>query len=148
MGQDRKKALRIYPQSVLPARRAWPSPWSSFSCQAVLTTWDCGHSFPHTSGPPSAPPFQVLCPIVPPAPHPQVKFQGQSHGGLSGGQQEEGGEVTAETGLWWCTWPCGRGAAGPIVRPEVHHHNLEDHWAPGRNWKNKGEGAPEQEEDG
>lgn len=55
--------------------------------------------------------------------------------------------MTAVTGLRWCTWPCWRGDAGPTLRPEVHHHNLEDHWAPGRNRKNKGEGAPEQEED-
>lgn len=145
VGQDCKKALSIYPQSVLPARRAWPSPWASFSCQTVLTTWDCGHSLTHLD--PSTPPFQVLCPTGHPRSPSQVKFQGQSHGGLSGGQQGEDGEVTAVTGLWWCTRPCWRGDEGPILRPEVHHHNLEDHWAPGRNWKNKGEGAPEQEDD-
>lgn len=69
MGQDCKKAWRTYPQSVLPARRAWPSPWASFSCQTVLTPWDCGHSLTHLD--PSTSPSQVLCPIVPPAPHPK-----------------------------------------------------------------------------
>lgn len=103
-------------------------------------------AFPHTSGPLN-PTLPSPVSYRPPCSPSQVKFQGQSHGGLSGGQQGEDGEVTAVTGLWWCTRPCWRGDAGPILRPEVHHHNLEDHWAPGRNWKNKGEGAPEQEED-
>lgn len=62
-------------------------------------------------------------------------------------RKSEGGEVTAVRGLRRCTWPCWRGDARPILRPEGHHHDLEDHWAPGRNWKSKGEGAPEQEGD-
>lgn len=103
------------------------------------------HSLTHLD--PSTPPFQVLCPIIPPAPHPKSNSKARAMVAFLGGQQEEGEEVTAVTELWWCTWPSWRGDVGPVLRPAVHHHNLEDHRAPGRNWKNKGEGAPEQEED-
>lgn len=30
----------------------------------------------------------------------------------------------------WSTWPCWHGDAGPILRPEVHHRDLEDRRAP------------------
>lgn len=41
-------------------------------------------------------------------------------------RKREDGEVTAMTGSWWCMWPCWHGDVGPALRPEVHHHNLEE----------------------
>lgn len=74
--------------------------WSSFSCQTVLTTWDCGHHL--TCLEPSSPPLQALhAPSSLLCSPSQVKFQGQSHDGLPGGQQEKrgNGEATAVRGV-------------------------------------------------
>lgn len=37
--------------------------------------------------------------------------------------------MTAVRGLWWCRRPVGVGTRA-VLRPEAHHHSLEDHWAP------------------
>lgn len=83
VGQNCKQALRIHPQAAGPAKGGWPSTWSSFSCQTVLTTWGPGHSLtvltlhPHPSKP------GALCsPLLPvpgqiPRPKPRRPVWGQ-----------------------------------------------------------------------
>lgn len=49
--------------------------------------------------------------------------------GLPGNEHEKGGgQVIAER--WLRTWSCWRGDARPVLRPEAHHRDLEDHWGP------------------
>lgn len=52
-----------------------------------------------------------------------------------GGQQEKRGaggvpRDRGERGEGGPCDPCWHGDVGPILRPEVHHRDLEEHWAP------------------
>lgn len=55
--------------------------------------------------------------------------------------------MTSERGEFNSLRAQWRGDVGPVLRPEVHHQDLEVMRPPGRYWKNKREGEPGGEED-
>ena len=125
----KRTAWRIYPP-VCPSQLEVGLRFGHVvAAKTVLITWDSGH--PLTCLEPPSPPHQALMPHLPlsapipsqiPRPEPCWPFWGST--GKEGGM-----ERCSESGEGGARGPVGM-VTGPILRPEVHHRDLKDHWGP------------------